>query len=174
MERIIFNNYDFNEEDIINSILEMNEELTKEDITTEMIYDEWCWQEQVWFEDVFSELKSFFNNNKVICFGNIGRWNGYFDCGKIFDDFETAWYSMTKDCDYVKIYEKNNHFYIDCSHHDGNNHFEVKVLTDKAIEYYDNWNYGCWIGDKRSEADVHTQIIKRYSKMPRYCKSMWG
>ena len=101
MERIIFNNYDFNEEDIINSILEMNEELTREDITTEMIYDEWCFQEQVWFEDVFSELKSFFNNNKVICFGNIGRWNGYFDCGEIFDDFETAFYKMTKDCDYV-------------------------------------------------------------------------
>ena len=39
MERIIFSNYDFNKEDIINSILEVNEELTREDITAEMIYN---------------------------------------------------------------------------------------------------------------------------------------
>ena len=174
MERIIFNNYDFNEEDIINSILEMNEELTREDITTEMIYDEWYDQERFWFEYIYSDLVNFFDGKKIICFGNIGRWNGYFDCGEIFDDFEKAFYKMTKDCEYIKIYEDKNHFYIDCSHHDGNNHYEIKVLTDRGIEYYDNWNYCLWMGDKRSEADVHTQIIKRYSKIPRYCKSMWG
>ena len=174
MERIIFNNYDFNEEDIINSILEMNEELTREDITTEMICDEWYVQEDFWFEDEFSALIEFFKDKKIICFGSVGRWDGTFKGGEIFESFEDAYYRMTKDCDYVKIYEEDGHLYIQCSHHDGTNNFEIKILTEKGEDYYNNWEYMIFPNDARNEEYIHNQIIKRYSKIPRYCKSMWG
>lgn len=173
MERIIFNNYDFNEEEMLNSILEMHEEMTKEDVTLEMIYDEWYDQEEIWFEDEFSDLVKFFDGKKIICFGSVGRWNGTFRGGEIFESFEDAYYRMTKDCDYVKIYEENDHLYIQCSHHDGTNNFEVKVLTDKGEDYYDNWEYMIFPNDARNEEYIHNQIIKRYSRLPRYCKSMW-
>ena len=174
MERIIFNNYDFEEEDIINSILEMNEELTREDITTEMIYDEWYDQEKIWFEDEFSSLIEFFKDKKIICFGSVGRWNGTFRGGEIFESFEDAYCRMTKDCDYVKIYEEDGHLYIQCSHHDGTNNFEIKVLTEKGEDYYNNWEYMIFPNDARNEEYIHNQIIKRYSRLPRYCKNMWG
>lgn len=174
MERIIFNNYDFEEEEIIKFILETNEDLTREDVTDNMIYEEWCWQEQVWFEDAFLTLVKFFDGKKIICFGSVGRWNGTFRGGEIFESFEDAYYRMTKDCDYVKIYEEDGHLYVQCSHHDGTNNFEVKVLTDKGEDYYDNWEYMIFPNDARNEEYIHNQIIKRYSRLPRYCKSMWG
>ena len=170
----LFDNYDFDRDEIIESILSYRDDITEDDITDNMIYDEWYSQLEVWFEDIFSDLKKFFDNKQIICFGNIGRWNSYFDAGKIFDDFEKAWYDMTKDCDYIRITDDNGHLYIDCSHHDGNNHFEIKVLTDKGAEYYDNWNYYSWRGDNRTEEQVHTQIIKRYSHLPKFYKNIYG
>ena len=116
----------------------------------------------------------FFKDKKIICFGSVGRWDGTFRGGEIFESFEDAYYRMTKDCDYVKIYEEDNHLYVQCSHHDGTNNFEIKILTEKGEDYYNNWEYMIFPNDARNEEYIHNQIIKRYSKIPRYCKSMWG
>ena len=173
MVRELFNNYDMDKEEIIQSILEF-EDIKREDITDRMIYDEWYSQCDIWLEDIYTELCKLFENEKIICFGNVGRWNGYFDAGKIFDNFEKAWSEMLTDCDYAKVTDDNGRLYIDGSHHDGNVHFEVKILTDKGKEYYDRWDYSEWLGDKRTEEDVHKQIIKRYSHCPHAFKRIYG
>lgn len=174
MKRTLFDNYDFDRNEIIDAILEYRDDITKDDITDTMIYDEWYNQCDIWFEDIYTDLCKLFENEKIICFGNIGRWNGYFDAGKIFDDFERAFNEMLEDCYYFKITDENGRLYIDGSHHDGNVHFEVKILTDKGKEYYDRWNYYSWRSDSRTEEQVHTQIIKRYSHLPNAFKTIYG
>ena len=55
---------------------------------------------------------------------------------------------------------------LTCSHHDGTNFYEIKILTDRGIEYL-NGTMGR-ASDKRSEQYVHEHIFKRYSKLPHF------
>ena len=166
-ERVIFQNYDLDDYEE-----EFRLEFTDEDgyldenAMWDCIYD----TVNMDFEIVFEELKHFFNN-QIIAFGSIGRWDGVYSGGKIFNNFEDAYWYLTKDCDYVKIYDENGHLYIHCTHHDGSCSFELKELTSKGQEYYDNWNYGC---DNRTEQHCHEQIIKRYSKIPNFVHKYYG
>lgn len=165
-ERVIFQNYDLDdyEEDYRNEYGE------DEDFSENAM---WQWIDDmvsIDFEYTFRELKAFFHN-QIIAFGSIGRWNGVYDGGKIFNNFEDAYWEMTKDCDYVKIYDENGHLFIHCSHHDGSCSFEIKELTKKGEEYFDRWEYSY---DNRSERDCHNQIIKRYSTIPNFAHKVYG
>ena len=59
-------------------------------------------------------------------------------------------------CDYIKIWMENGHFYVKGSHHDGTDEVEVKEITDRGNDYYDNWNYG---SDNRTEREVHHKMF---------------
>ena len=115
-------------------------------------------------------LEDFFKGKTVGFFGEIGLWHGTYKCGNI-GDFWKLYYEAVRDCDYIKIYDENGHLYLTCSHHDGTNHFEIKVLNDDAEDYYDRWSYG---NDNRKEYEVITQIYKRYSKIPRFMEKVYG
>lgn len=166
-ERIIFQNYDLEayEKDYRLEYADENGEIDENDMWN-YIYDSL----DIEFECAFSDLCSFFNN-QIIAFGSVGLWHGVYEGGKIFNNFEEAYWRLTKDCDYVKIYDENGHLYIHCSHHDGSCSYEIKELTTKGEEYYDNWNYGC---DNRTEKQCHNQIIKKYSKIPNFANKIYG
>lgn len=166
-ERIIFQNYDLEEyeKDYRNEYGE--DEDFSEDVMWDCIYD--LLDDE--FNFAFSDLKSHFKN-KVIAFGSIGRWDGVYDGGKVFDDFESAYWQMVKDCDYVKIYDENGHLFVHCSHHDGSCTFEIKELTTKGEEYLDRWEWN--FNDKRSERECHNQIVKHYSKIPNFAHKVYG
>ena len=150
------------------------ESVTQQDIN-DVIYE----TKQFWVEDSLSvcqvELLNFFGTkNKVLFAGSVGRWNGNFGGGDI-GEFEDLYYKALKDCDYVKVYDNNGHLYITGSHHDGTNSFEVKVLTDKGEEYYENWNYGYSSRlDNLSEQEILKNIYERYSRLPNYYKTMYN
>ena len=171
-ERVLFDNYDMDNyfkwaEECLKENCEDEEEFSDSEIE-EVAYDLVSQD----FDIIVSELENFFKNNEIICFGSIGRWNGVYSGGKIFDDFKNALYSMIEDCWYYKIYDENGHLFVHCSHHDGSCTFEIKVLNDKGIKYFDNWNYS-W-SDNRSEKEVHNQIIKRYSVLPNLMYKVYG
>ncbi len=166
-ERIIFQNYDLDgyEEQYKEMCEENGEEFSENAM--------WDWVYFILDEDfsiALAELENHFNN-KIIAFGSVGRWNGVYDGGKVFNNFKDAYWAMTKDCDYVKIYDENGHLFIHCSHHDGSCSFEIKELTKKGEEYFDRWEYSY---DNRSERDCHNQIIKRYSKIPNFVHKVYG
>lgn len=122
-----------------------------------------------------SELERFFGDKyKCILFGTVGRWDGTFAAGTIFDgdDFIDTIYKGLKDCDYISITDENGHLYISGTHHDGTVSYEVKILTNKGIEYLENWEYN-W-DDKRTEQYVHNQIVKRYSVLPHFAAKVYG
>lgn len=166
-ERVIFQNYDLDSyEEEYKEMCEEDEEEFSENAMWDWVYE----MSNIDFEDAFEELKAFFHN-QIITFGSIGRWNRVYDGSKVFNNFEDAYWAMTKDCDYVKIYDENGHLFVHCTHHDGSCTFEVKELTKEGEEYYDRWEYSY---DNRTESDCHKQLIKRYSKVPNFAHKVYG
>lgn len=143
-ERIIFDNYNGN-------------------------YEDWM-EEQEDYDLTMSEISKFFEGKKVCFFGQVGLWHGVYSGGDI-GNFMDLFYRAVEDCAYIKIYDVNGHFHISCTHHDGSHHFEVKEITDSGLDYYDRWQYGT---DNRNESYVHTQIFKRYSRLPNFSHKVWG
>jgi hypothetical protein len=175
VSREIYNNYNllksYPDEEVIENLVANGyeeDEITEEDMWRERyLLDKENWEEE------YERLKEFFKNgNKWILFGTVGRWNGLYRAGTIFETFDEFFYKATRDCDYIYFYDENGHLYLTCSHHDGTCCYEIKEVTDKGIEYLENWEDN-W-NDKRSEEYVHTQIVKRYSRLPRFAEKMYG
>lgn len=170
-ERVIFDNY---------SLWEL-EEAAKENLlengiddpTEDDIWDEVYEQLNMYWDDVKCDLKEFINDGSSwIIMGHCGLWYGNRAAGTIFNDFEQMFVTMTQHCDYWKIYDVNGHLHLECSHHDGTNHFEIKRITDKGVAYLKNWEAN-W-SDKRSEQYVHEKIMSRYSVLPRFAEKVYG
>lgn len=173
-ERVLFNNYDMDDyfkwaEECLKENCKDEEEFSDSEIE-EVAYD--LISED--FDMILNELENFFKDNEIICFGSIGRWNGVYNGGKIFNDFKDAFYFMTEDCWYYKIYDENGHLFVHCSHHDGSCTFEIKVINNKGKDYYRNWNEWVRPSDRRTEREVHSQIIKRYSTIPNFAHKAYG
>lgn len=116
------------------------------------------------------EINMFFNgDNMYLIMGTIGTWRGPMKGGFVFstlNQLRKAW----KYCDYIKIYDVNGHLYIKCSHHDGTNYFEVKMLTEKGKKYINDIHTG------KSNREIHTTIWNSnfFSKLPHYAYKVFG
>lgn len=174
--RTIYDNYylweNYTDEDIKCQLMENGVE--EEDITDNMIWEERYFYDELDWEDTKGTLKDFFLNhgNKWMIFGEVGRWNGTYKAGTLFDTFDDFFYEATKDCDYIRFYDENGHLYLTCSHHDGTCHYEIKEVTEEGVDYLERWEEK-W-NDKRSEEYVHTQIFNRYSRLPRFAERVYG
>ncbi|MCD7819412.1 MAG: hypothetical protein LUH07_10235, partial [Lachnospiraceae bacterium] len=129
--------------------------------------DEW--------EGLYYQLKRFFSNPYgYILQGEVGRWDGIRRGGFVFKDFAKMWFSATKDCDYFELSEdEEGNFFIRCSHHDGDNFYEIRTLTKDGYDY-DNWTYD--YDDKRSSAEIHDLIMSsdKLSKSVNFTESIWN
>ena len=176
----IYNNYDLTEiypdEDIIESLMENDNSLSKENISDNDIWEERYLLDSLDWEEENERLIDFFDTESEswILVGSLGRWNGTFDGGFIFSSFKEMWHKATKDCDYFNIYDKDGHLHIECSHHDGTNHYEIKKLNSKGQNLYDKWSSD-W-DDKRSEREIHNIIWKSnlFSSLPHFAKQVYG
>lgn len=145
--RTIYNNYslweNYPDEEIKAMFLEDERYETEEEIPDSAIWEERYFLDSIDWETESERLKDFFlnNGNKWMIFGEVGRWDGVYKAGTLFDTFDDFFYEATKDCDYWHFYDENGHLYLTCSHHDGTCHYEIKEVTDKGIEYLNNWEY---------------------------------
>jgi hypothetical protein len=100
--------------------------------------------------------------------GTVQRWNGNREAGYVFNDFDEMFYKAVADCDYIKIWDENGHFYIKCSHHDGTNIYEIKRINYKAYDFIDKWSYN-W-NDNRTEEEIHDIVWNSnfLSSLPHY------
>ena len=177
-QRTLYSNYNltetFPDEEIKSILIDLERYTTEDEITDNAIWEERYIQDEIDWEYVRDELISFFKykGNKWMIFGEVGRWDGVYKAGTLFETFEEFFYKATEDCHYWKFYDENGHLYLTCSHHDGTCHYEIKEVTDKGIEYLENWEYN--YNDKRTEYYVHTQIFNRYSRLPRFAERVWG
>lgn len=173
-ERIIYDNYNPWETYTDEVLKEMAMDcgwVDSEDEITDAKLEQWRYEEmQNDWDNEKEMLENFFDGKTVAFFGEVGLWNGTYKCGQI-GEFWDLFSKAIEDCSYIKIYDENGHMYLTCSHHDGTNHFEIKILNDDAEDYYDRWSYGT---DNRKEYEVITQIYKRYSKIPRFAEKVYG
>lgn len=173
---VIFDNYDVNVwyDYAVENIIENERYSEKEEIPETEIWDEVAFLQQLNFDDEMEMMKSFFEGKTLLVCGNVGRWNGSFPAGKVieFDELCNCW----NDCDYIKIYDENGHFFIQASHHDGTNVFEVKILTEKGADIWDRWNYYESNWENLNEREVHEKLWKnaKYTHIPHYAREVFG
>lgn len=177
-ERIIYDNYD------LDPLFEGQREIMREDDSD--VSDDTVWAcvydiDHEYFNDAIDELKKFFSTEDhvpyratFIIFGSVGRWDGTSTGFDTFrgEDFASAFDKATKDCDYIKVWDENGHLYMEGTHHDGTNCYEIKRLTERGEIYLENWDYA--INDKRSSRYVLDQLVRHYSTLPRFAEKVYG
>ena len=173
MKRTIYNNYDLSvyKEEAKEYLWENgNEEPTEEELLSECyILDADYWNNAKY------DFDEFFDGSSWILQGYCGRWNGKAKGGKIFTGFKgfmETFGKATMDCDFIHIYDENGHLYIQCSHHDGTNLYEIKRVTEAGMKYLDRWEDD-W-NDKRTEEHVHDMIMRKYSRLPNFAHKVYG
>ena len=174
-ERVIFDNYNpwetFPDKELREMAIECGWVEDEEEIT-DTILEQWRDEEmEEWWNTEKEGLLDYFRSETVGFFGEVGLWHGVYKAGKI-GDFYNLFCKAIEDCWYWRFYDVNGHLYLTCSHHDGTNCFEIKVVTKQGRQYLDNWLYN-W-NDKRTEQYVHNQIFNRYSKLPRFAQKVYG
>lgn len=150
-----------------NLINDGNEAPTDDEIWAEIYRtDEDNWEEE------YYRLKDFFGNGIYLAVGTVGRWDGNYDCACIFSNFLELLHRFS-DCEYIKIWDENGHFFMSGSHHDGTNTVEVKEITKQGKEYSDRWAY---LGDKRSAYHVYKKMFSnsRYTHLIHYMHRTYG
>lgn len=175
-KHIIFDNYNLDDyrEVAIENMIENGNYSEAADIPESEIYEEINFLMEIYWDDERHMMENYFDGKTLLVCGSVGRWNGKFAAGKIitYDELWKCW----ADCDYISIYDKGGHFYIEASHHDGTNHFEVKILTEKGAEIYERWeNYSSrW--ENLNEREVHERLWKnaKYTHIPHYAREVFG
>lgn len=145
---------------------------SEDEIPDDMIFDKMRdMQEDDWDETIKDLFAPFLEShpNGFLVRGTVGLWYGNKPAGKIIHDLaelSSAW----KDCGYIKLYDVDGHFYIKCSHHDGDNLFEMKMLTDRGREYADIHKYD--YGDR----ELHDRLWKNshYTVLPHIAHHLFG
>lgn len=169
---IIYDNYDL--DSYKENAIEYFKEFYEEEPTEEELLSEIYAEMNMDWEDIATELSNYFQNDMLIVTGTLGLWNGNFDGGEIFENWESAILSMMKDCDFCRIEDNNGELCVQCSHHDGTNYFIVRKLTSRGYNLYDKWNYD--YDDNRTERDIHNIIMKSnlFSNRPYVAKNIYG
>ena len=173
--RTIYDNYDlcemYPDDELKATAIELGWIDEDEEITDEMMM-QWRYQEaETDWECEKERLTEFFDGKTVGFFGEVGLWDGVYKAGST-GEFWDLFNKAIKDCDYIRIYDENGHFYLTASHHDGTVHFEVKEITDKGTDYLERWEDN-W-DDKRTKQQVHTKLFDRYSRLPRFAEKVFG
>ena len=171
-ERIAYSNYYgeiYTYEDVKKQLIEQRKEFDTVFVypTEEDVYDFMSELENEDLRTFEDELNEFLSDKTMIMTGTIGRWNGSYSGGKIINCYDDI-LSFFEDCGYAKIYDCNGHLYCKASHHDGTNYAELKVLTDRGLEYYNNHEYDY------EESRLYENLMKYYSKLPNFANLVWG
>lgn len=172
-KRILYSNYRLDElagvstEWLIENHLEEFPDEKDWEPTDQEVWDEIQFMDRCNWDDFEGDFKNFFNTHTFILQGYIGTWHGQCKGGFIFNSFREmsrAW----EDCDYIEIYDENGHLYIRCSHHDGTNHYEIRMLNEKGQDYASNHYYD-------DDEEVHNKLMKNpYSVLPDCAHKIYG
>lgn len=141
-----------------------------DEATDDMIYNEMYELERMYWDDISYELKHFFDKgNAWLLTGSIGRWDGNYRGGYIFNTFE-EFCECLKDCDYIEITDNKGHLEVKCSHHDGTNFYEVKRVSDFGCEYFGTHSW------ELSLEEVFTKMWNNnfMTSLPHFARDVYG
>ena len=140
-----------------------------EDVPESEVFAEMNAEETVDWEDFMASFEEFIGNNKFLIRGTVERWDGPAEGGFIFDTFSELSQAWT-DCNYVKVWDENGHLYIECSHHNGSNSYEVRQLTERGEDYVSEHEYDMY------PRELHDKLWDNnfLCKLPHYANKVWG
>ena len=183
---IIYNDdpYDFNEKEMLEDICEFRqcneypgcEECDKISCegcencpSDDELWEHWRDQCELNWDDVKAEIETHDERGSYLVIASLGLWNGRFDGGKIIDGYLNE---AIRSCfeDYNKVYWQDKNLKVKAIHHDGTNHFIIKKLTDRGIEFYNNHYYDY---DDRT---MHQKLFKdaHYSHSVDFFAKLYG
>ena len=97
-------------------------------------------EDELAFEDIFDDSKE---NKSYILVGNIRRWDGpsKYVPEKVFDSVcEAIRHTFLRSDFYFKVVShKRGRLFVEVHHHDDVNEYEIRQLTDRGYELYNNW-----------------------------------
>ena len=168
VKRTIYDHWDIFDDGVQEEAKQSLIDNGNEDPSDSEIWDEvYRYDEFNWDEEKYNLKEVFDNGNKFLAVGTCGLWHGNYDDGFMFDSFDQLMENF-RDCN-LKLWDENGHFFIEGSHHDGTHLVEIKQLTQKGEQYYDNWNWGP-SSDTRREFDVYKKLFtdSHYSHLIHY------
>lgn len=172
MKRTLYSNYCgwIDDDDLRMSIVDCGIVDDEEDITDNMLIEERYHLEEIYWDDISYELKHFFDKGDAwLLTGSIGRWDGNYRGGYIFNTFE-EFCKCLEDCAYIEIVDNKGHFEVKCSHHDGTNFYEVKRVSDFGCEYFGTHSW------ELSLEEVFTKMWNNnfMTSLPHFARDVYG
>lgn len=131
--------------------------------------DDAIYSENQWMWDDFKyALVRLLKDTPCLIFGTAGRWNGNFTAGNFIREITDLTKGLSH-LDNIKVYDENGHLYIEGSHHDGHDKYEVKKLTRKGRQVAE---YNYYAHDRR----LHEVLMKSnlFTGLPYLAKEMRG
>lgn len=137
-----------------------------QDIPDYRVFQEIESEDYICWEDIKLELKILFKSDYFLLTGYCGTWHGNMQGGKFINDLSEL-LSVLKHLDDLRIIDKNGHFIIEGSHHDGSDRYELKRLTRKGYELANTYNFA-------NDRQLHNIIMKSnlFSSLPKLAKQI--
>lgn len=167
MKRMLFSNYVedlMSEEEAREMLDDLNNELPLDVVQQSITLA----SENDW-DDFFGEFERLLKTKNYIAVGSCGLWYGRVEGGLVIENSH-QFYQLLKDCDYIKVEDDNGKLLIKCSHHDGDNYYELKELTTKGNEYFTRNEYEL----TRKQMCEKLFNSRNYSKLPRLHEKLYG
>ena len=165
-----YSNYSIDNEDLVAQATEICEENGIE-ASTSNIRDLIDDLERQDFENARHELATYFDDKLVMMTGTVGTWRG--NCaGGLIGVFSDLFNKAIEDCAYINVYDERGHLYIECSHHDGTNHFEIHILSNAGNEYVERNG----LDYVKCNEEVHEKFLRSrtYIRLPHFAKNVYG
>ena len=139
-----------------------------EEIPDKLVFEELHKDDVYMWEDFENGMKKILDRTPCLILGTTGRWNGEFSAGRFITVFSELRNGL-QHLDNLRIVDKNGHLIIEGSHHDGNDRYEIKALTNKGRQIAE---YNHFAHDKH----LHEVLMKSnlFTGLPHLAKVIRG
>lgn len=138
-----------------------------QDVPDYRVFREIEFQDDMCWDEIKFDLEILFKSDYFLLTGYCGTWHGNMDGGKFINNLNDL-LSVLQHLDDLRIIDRNGHFIIEGSHHDGLDRYELKRLTRKGYELANN-NYFA------NDRTLHNTIMKNnlYSGLPHFAQKVY-
>lgn len=141
---------------------------TKEEIPDSCVIKEWEDQDSILWNELKDNLESYFENRYYLLTGYFGSWHGRLDGGNFIRSFKDL-LTVVQHLDDIRMIDRNGHFIIEGSHHDGSDRYELKKLTRKGYELANSYYFA-------KDRKLHNTLMHSnfYTALPHFAQHIYG
>ena len=142
-----------------------------DDIPDQMVFDRLNFTQRDEWDTFEFEMSRFLDEgNYWLATGYCGCWDGRHAGGtyiRDFDDLRKLWDIRDALCE-VYVYDEGGHLYVEVSHHDGRNCYEIVGVTKRGEEFIDS--------DRPTYREEHEAIMSCnfYHYLPHFARKVYG